>query len=326
MRKALALAIALAIAPSCASRSEPPPCTPHADVVAAYGTVADYCMVSIADGKVVAHDGVVPYDVVNPLFSDYAAKSRTVWLPPGTAMTYRDHGPLELPVGAVLTKSFGLGGKWIETRVLVQTDAGLRPSTYVWDDAQASATLEPAGRIVETGDAHYLVPNQNQCKKCHEDGGRLVPIGLRATEIAPLVAEWTARGILRGAPEAVPKVARWDDAASGTIAERARAYVDANCAHCHREGGEARTSGLYLGLDVADPELLGRCKPPVAAGRAAVVQFDVSPGKPDDSLLIHRVESTEPQVMMPEIGRSVVHREGAELLRAWIAGMDGACQ
>ena len=50
--------------------------------------------------------------------------------------------------------------------------------------------------------------------------------------------------------------------------------------------------------------------------------YDLLPGRPDESILVYRIASTEPQVMMPELGRRLVHTEGVALVRAWIAGMD----
>jgi hypothetical protein len=37
--------------------------------------------------------------------------------------------------------------------------------------------------------------------------------------------------------------------------------------------------------------------------------------------MIYRLESTDPGIAMPEVGRSTVHGEGAALLRQWIAQM-----
>ena len=53
--------------------------------------------------------------------------------------------------------------------------------------------------------------------------------------------------------------------------------------------------------------------------------FDIVPGKPDDSILPYRMASSDPGVMMPEIGRSTVHQEGVALIRAWIAAQQGNC-
>jgi hypothetical protein len=37
------------------------------------------------------------------------------------------------------------------------------------------------------------------------------------------------------------------------------------------------------------------------------------------------MDSQDPGVMMPELGRSLIHREGVVLLREWIQQMQGAC-
>ena len=318
------------------------PCTPGGDgtyTSALYDKLSDYCMVSIESGDVVPEDGVVPYDQSTPLFSDYATKRRTIWMPPGTSATYEANGPFDFPVGTIATKSFGWNGKWLETRVLVKTDQGWTGSSYVWNDDQSEATIQPGGgfRTTPESDA-YLVPNKNECIKCHEDMGTIVPIGLRADRInhdfayaagsENQIAHWSKLGILTGAPapESAPALADFSDSTLPTET-RARAYLAANCAHCHSGTGEARNTGLLLGSDVTDPYRLGACKTPVATGKAASdLFFDVVPGQPDASILVYRMESTTPSIMMPEIGRSVVHTEGVAVVRDWIAGMSGSCQ
>ncbi|MFZ1680013.1 MAG: hypothetical protein WAT70_03245, partial [Rhizobiaceae bacterium] len=103
---------------------------------------------------------------------------------------------------------------------------------------------------------------------------------------------------------------------------RARAWLDVNCAHCHRREGPASNSGLFLTYDETDRTALGINKRPVAAGRATGdLEFDIVPGDPEASLLLRRVESAEAGVMMPEIGRSLVDKEAVALLRSWIATM-----
>jgi hypothetical protein len=106
----------------------------------------------------------------------------------------------------------------------------------------------------------------------------------------------------------------------------ARAYLDINCGHCHQPGGSADTSGLFLHA-AAEPALsLGICKPPVAAGRGTGGRrYSIVPGKPEDSILLFRVQSRELDVLMPELGRSLVHEEGVELLSDWIEQLEGEC-
>lgn len=63
--------------------------------------------VAAADGRHFAlGDGVVPYDINTPLFSDYALKLRAVWLPPGSRAGYDPERELAFPVGTILVKTF----------------------------------------------------------------------------------------------------------------------------------------------------------------------------------------------------------------------------
>jgi hypothetical protein len=111
---------------------------------------------------------------------------------------------------------------------------------------------------------------------------------------------------------------------SAPLAERARAYLDVNCAHCHNPAGPAHASGLDLRWSQTDPALWGVMKRPVAAGRgSAGFEFAIEPGHPERSILLHRMASTDPGVMMPELGRQLVDERAVALMRDWIAGMDG---
>ncbi|KKK58742.1 hypothetical protein LCGC14_3041350, partial [marine sediment metagenome] len=81
-------------------------------------------------------------------------------------------------------------------------------------------------------------------------------------------------------------------------------------------------TGLFLdyprtfGLDV------GECKPPVAAGDGAgSLDYDIVPGDADQSILRFRMDSNEPDIRMPEIGRTVIHSEGVALIEQWINAM-----
>jgi hypothetical protein len=100
---------------------------------------------------------------------------------------------------------------------------------------------------------------------------------------------------------------------------RARAYLDINCGHCHLPGGSADTTGLYLNLTENKKEHLGIFKKPVAAGRASGnLKYSIVPGKPDDSILIYRMKSLDPGIMMPESGRALADQAGIDLISNWI--------
>ncbi|HSO35383.1 MAG TPA: SO2930 family diheme c-type cytochrome [Labilithrix sp.] len=336
---------------ACSSSKPPDRCTPGGDgtyTTELYEDLARYCMVEIRDGEVATSaDRVLPYELVTPGFSDYAVKRRTVWVPPGTAATYRDDDEVfDFPRGTIITKSFGFPRdaasastqvQWLETRILVRSDSGWTGAAYLWNEEQSAAHKQPGGAIrpldVRATDgsvqhANYLVPSQQQCPKCHGSDMKVVPIGPRRSGLdrGDQLARWSAAGLLSGAPavsQAPPPA--WDDAAA-TVDARARSYLAANCGFCHSAKGEARTTGLFLTFAETDTTRLGRCKSPIAAGAATSnLSFDIVPGEPDASILLHRMIATEPSIAMPEIGRSVVHREGVQLVRDWIAGMTGDC-
>jgi uncharacterized repeat protein (TIGR03806 family) len=305
--------------------------------------------------------GVVPYDLNSPLFSDHATKHRFVWLPPGQSMTYADSGVFEMPVGSVLIKTFSYladlrdrdsGERLVETRLLVHREEGWEGHVYVWNDDETEAELRVAGARVpvewvhtdgEPRELSYVVPNTNQCKSCHVvlvDGEDVtVPIGIAARHLnrdldageGPVnqLTRLTGLGHLAGAPEDpadAPRAPVWDDPETGTLDQRARAWLDINCAHCHSQVGPARTSGLDLTPEQSDPRQYGVCKPPVAAGPGSGGRlYDIVPGQPDASILLFRLESVEPEIRMPELLRQTVDTGSLAVIREWISALDGEC-
>ena len=284
---------------------------------------------------------VAPYGLNTPLFSDHADKARFVYVPEGKSIGWRDTGVLDIPVGGVLIKHFGFTRAdgtldLIETRLLVHQADGWKAWPYVWNAADSAATLKKAGARLEVAGRDdkgrplaldWQVPNVNQCKGCHAVGDRLTPIGPKAGNLngdhagENNLARLTRLGLLATPPADVPKLVRWDDRAADLDA-RARAYLDVNCGHCHNPEGPASNSGLFLDLATPMGASLGVDKGPVAAGKASGGRFvSILPGKPDASILVYRMDSTEPGVMMPELGRSQRHEAAVRLIRDWIQGM-----
>lgn len=293
--------------------------------------------------------GVIPYDLNTPLFSDYTHKQRFFAVPDGEAMTWADPGAFAVPTGTIVVKTFSYlddrraptGAKrLLETRLLVRENDGWTGASYIYGESTDDAVLAIAGGNFATSWIHddgaersndYVVPNKNQCKLCHADHDDTVDLlGPKARHINRdgQLEDLIARGVLIGAPDpsAWPKAPPAFDAQSGTLDERARSWLDINCAHCHNPLGAARTSGLYLDLAQTEPVEFGVCKPPVAAGRGSGGRlFSIVPGRPDDSIMMFRLESTEADIKMPELGRNLVDAEGAALIREWITAMPGSC-
>lgn len=334
-------------------------------------------MVQVSDDALGLGPRVTPYDLTTPLFTDYAQKLRTIWMPPGAAADYKPgDDALSFPVGTVITKTFfyqtGRGGRvmqqadqaqihdgeglklkavrMVETRLLIHRPEGWTALTYLWNEAQTEAVLHRVGAVVPLKLARtdgadqafsYIVPNVTQCSACHATNvaTRVIqPIGPKPRLLnrdfaysngsENQLTRLTKTGYLRGLadPKEAPADVSWTDKGA-PLEARARAYLDVNCGHCHNPEGPADTSGLYLNAATPVSGPSGICKLPVAAGPGTGnLRFDIVPGDAGASIIPYRMGSTNPAVMMPEIGRSTVHAEGAALIRFWIDSMEGSCR
>lgn len=162
-------------------------------------------------------EDVLPYDVNTPLFSDYAQKLRTIYLPPGTAAEYQAEESFDFPEGTIVSKTFFYprGSRlaavsarfdWngevndldlnqlqvVETRLLVRQANGWDALPYVWrgDDAYLDLTGEvmPMAIALASGTRSfaYVVPSRSECASCHatnHSSGEILPIGLKARHL-----------------------------------------------------------------------------------------------------------------------------------------------
>lgn len=287
--------------------------------------------------------GLIPFDVISPLYSDETLKLRFLRVPEGATIGYDPLGPWTWPVGSVLVKTFAYPSDarvadgprtLLETRLLVFEASGWTPHVFVWNEAQTEAFRRVAGADIDAtwidaeGAARslaYRVPNTNQCLQCHGPRGATAPIGPRTRQLDRdgQLEDLASRGLLVPAPEpAGERVRLADPRGDAGVVERARAYLDGNCAHCHNPTAAAQSTGLRLNLETTAPVDLGVCRSPFSAGPGTGGRaFDVVPGHPEQSILIFRVSSTEPELKMPEGPTRTSDAFGVELLTAWIAQM-----
>lgn len=295
--------------------------------------------------------GVVPYEIISPLFSDYAAKHRFIRIPEGSRIEYTDEGDWGFPTGTVIVKTFGFlhdlrepaaGERLVETRLLVlEEDGKWHPYIYLWNEAMTDAVLTQVGARIGVEWTHtdgehrtleYRVPNAVQCANCHGGRDAPTPIGPRTAQMdrdfdygdGPVnqIDHLASLGWFSEPPPPASERRRLvDPFAAGDLDARARSYLDANCAHCHSERGAAGQSGLWLGAEIVEQGRLGVCKVPVAAGETGGRRFDIVPGAPDESVMVFRMESDVPGIKMPELPSLLPHAEGVALVREWIAAM-----
>lgn len=291
---------------------------------------------------------VIHYELSTPLFTDYAVKDRFFVLPKGKQIKYTNEGVMDFPDSSIIIKNFAYTNTnhqkiMIESRLLVRDpqDHKWKVMNYLWNADQTDAVKHITGARVPItlldDDGHqistlYQVPNTNDCKRCHVNTNILTPIGPKARNLNFTVADQSLNqltrlsqmGLLSGLPDLsqVKQTPNWRDAKHFTIGQRARAYLDVNCAHCHTKGGDAYNTGLFLEYSQNDPYHLGIMKAPVSAGGGAGgLNYDIIPGDVGKSILAYRMNSVEPGTAMPELARTVVHKEGVKLIREWISQM-----
>ena len=288
-------------------------------------------------------EGVHPYSLVSPLFSDQTDKLRFVYVPEGQKLGYIKDKVFIFPVGSTLIKTFAylnmtgpLEQQLLETRLLINTNTGWKAISYVWNEEQTDAKRAIAGATIPTSflnsqgellAVRYRAPNQNQCKECHQVNKVMTPIGPKARNMNKdlnyqsgemnQLLYWAALGWIDQKLDSTP-ISSYTDL-NASLDDRARAYLDINCGHCHIPGGSADTTGLYLNLIEENQEKLGIFKKPVAAGRASGnLKYSIVPGHSDDSIMLFRMKSLDPGIMMPESGRALADDAGIKLIKDWI--------
>ena len=294
----------------------------------------------------VPHDKVIPYELISALFSDYSYKQRWVYVPNEKKAEYQEDWVFDFPTGSALIKTFyypidernpELGKNLLETRLLLKKDKGWEAVSYAWNKEQNEAFKKIAGKTInvswtdfmgEERDVRYRVPNVNQCKECHDADDKIGPIGPKARNINKDFAfkegtfnqltYWMNRQIIDEYPLDLVSPVDWTDE-SKDINDRVRSYLDVNCGHCHSPTGNANSTGLYLHLNETRNINLGVFKKPVATGRGSGgLKYSIVPGEPEESILLHRMISMDPGVMMPESGRALTHTEAVEMVLSLI--------
>jgi uncharacterized repeat protein (TIGR03806 family) len=302
---------------------------------------------------------VIPFKPASELFTNYAHKKRFVWMPEGTTANYDgDDNVFDFPVGAVLIKTFYYENvqpanvtKIIETRILIRQNDGWKAHNYIWNNEQTEAFLDTDGNGIfipvtwkennEIKTVNYKTPSQTECITCHKInplqtiGGEItIPIGPKpqnlntdfnyGTSVRNQIQKWKSIGYLASDVSTnIPRsIVDWKDT-SKSLEQRARSYLDINCAHCHRTGGHCDYVNMRLNYSNTDLLSFGLCMTPLFSNVPGT--HVITGGNADDSELVYRISSNEESKMMPIIGRSVVHQEGVQLVREWINSIDNNC-
>jgi uncharacterized repeat protein (TIGR03806 family) len=293
--------------------------------------------------------GVIPYKPNSELFSDYALKNRFVWMPNGAKATFNGDGNvLELPVGSALIKNFYYKNvqpnnttKIIETRIMIRKSTGWIFANYIWNDEQSDAllTTQSTARDLSWKDANNVVHTLNyrtpevdfECLRCHSTFNNQIinPLGIKPQNInynfnyadgsKNQLNKLIEFGYLENnLPDQINSTVDFNDT-SKSLDLRVRSYFDANCAHCHENGGEASSHNLRFAFN----ETINPVKMGVTAHAAHYLEgynnVTVTPGNVNLSILHYRI-NTENDLLyiMPPLIRTKRHTEAVQLIETWI--------
>lgn len=294
--------------------------------------------------------GVLPYQPISMLFTDYAHKKRFVWMPSGSMATYtNDHSILDFPDGAVLIKNFYYENvqpsntkRIIETRLMIKKEGAWVFANYIWNDSQTEAVLDLSGgftsvewvEIGVTKNTNYRIPPEEECFTCHKSGANSIPIGIKPQNInwdypysdgsLNQLEKLVAFGYLENnLPQTIESLVNWEDQ-SQPLDLRARSYLDINCAHCHSDLRHCDYRPIRFAFYESDDEVnLGVCVDPDTT--IEPYTHIVQPANIGRSVLHFRMSTNDEEYRMPLMGRTMVHEEGVSLIESWINSLTTSC-
>lgn len=305
-------------------------------------------------------DGLIPYDLVESFWSDGALKSRWMAIPnDGTHNTstekinYSEDDNWDFPVGSVLVKHFELPidennpsiTKKLETRFSIKaSDGNFYFVTYKWNDQQTDAELLTSGldetiNIAKadgsTGTQVWSYPRTIDCITCHNptSGGTLGPkarylnkdytyskTGRTANQLVTLSQLGILDEVIEDSDTSDILTYKSTTDPNATLDEKARSYLDLNCAYCHRQGtGNRGDFDLRLNLDITQTGLL---RASVYSPLGIPGEKIIDAGHPETSILYHRMNSTDPAIRMPILAKNKVDEPAVQLINDWISQLD----
>ncbi len=295
--------------------------------------------------NLIPSSGVIPYDLIEPFWSDGAAKSRWMAIPndgthntPGERITFSEDENWGLPIGGVLIKHFELGGQRLETRFEVRASNGeYYYLSYKWNSTGTDAQLLTTGldeTVIVNGQPqvwHY--PSPSECLDCHKSTVGNV-LGLKTRQLnrdinypltgvnANQLVTLSHLGIIT--PDITDansnnydRLAAHNDL-TYTLEERASSYIDVNCSYCHQPATnigqfDVRSTTPLAAQNIIDGPVLYDLG---ITGARVVVPQEVS-----SSIMHYRMNSLIPGTAMPPLGKNVVDEEGVQLIADWINSM-----
>jgi uncharacterized repeat protein (TIGR03806 family) len=288
--------------------------------------------------------GVIPYDVSTPLWSDAAKKARWMIVPNDGEADSRDErinvssDIWQFPVGTVFVKHFEMeqadgSTRRLETRFLVHgADERFYGLTYRWRPDGSDAELQnPKAFLEPVDDQVWHYPSRSECGLCHNSSAGYV-LGLKTAQLnrmlyypsSGLTANVlvTLQGLgLFNTPLMPASLPQMPTLHQGTAfaEERARAYLDANCSHCHRPDGPGRGEfDLRFSTPIADQGIVGG---EVVESLGVAGARLLTPQNTDSSIIFKRLAALD-GTAMPPLAKGISDDGAVSVFAAWLAAMN----
>ena len=290
--------------------------------------------------------GVIEYALRHEHWVDGARMRRWIAVPGASQITFSAGEAWTLPLGTVLAKHFEIelrqgdpsSLKRLETRVLVHEEQGWAGYTYRWNAGGTEAEILPgaASEVLtvdlggSTRSQTWSYPSRTDCFRCHTQAAGFT-LGLRARQLNRnfdfsaatdnQLRTWNHIGLFSsdlGAASQYDTLAALSDT-NATLEERARAYLDVNCAHCHLPNGPA-PGGLDLRHETAVGSMSLVGVRPSAGDLGLTDAFRIKAGAKESSVLWERLRRTD-TARMPPLATGVVDDEAVSVLGAWVDAM-----
>ncbi|MBI5768633.1 MAG: PQQ-dependent sugar dehydrogenase [Verrucomicrobia bacterium] len=295
--------------------------------------------------------GVMAYDINAPGWHDGASAVRHLAVPEGGRLDYTPNKAWDAPNGAVLMQTLTLGGRRIETRLLVRRQADWSGYSYQWDENQRDATLaDKAGVDLTLANGQpWRVPSRAECMMCHtREANFALTLNEGQLNRGDQLLRWEAMGLVRSAPprrfrsfatSAAPQRAATAVAllprapaelrkyaaagdAQAPLEQRARSYLAVNCAHCHTTSGGGNSPMVFDFTTPAD-RMRTIDAMPVHGDFGQAGARVVAPGEAARSVVITRMAIRSPG-QMPPLATRVADPDGVRLLAEWIQSLPAA--
>jgi putative heme-binding domain-containing protein len=300
--------------------------------------------------------GVVPYEINSRQWLDGAASEHWLALPgqssvalhpgegkPVPGLVDWHNFRMHFPKDAVLVRTLTLDGKRVETQLLHFEGVDWRPYTFAWRDDQSDADLVPADgaeKEVGTGKTKrvWQFLSRSQCLSCHNNQSEYAlsflpeQLNRTGTDKQNQLEALTQAGYIRrvdqiGKPlptydrDALAKERKLADPldAKQPLEARARAYLHANCGHCHAEhGGGAVALRLHQSFSLKDTRAVDVL--PTRGDFGLPDARIIKPGDPWASTLYFRMAKFG-RDRMPHTGSDLPDETGLKLIEEWITSL-----